>query len=55
VKGNVDQALPIFKKVFSADKNWAEVLKRLPKAGLVSDDDAGRALLQRILTAAGGQ
>lgn len=55
VKGNVDQALPIFKKVFSVDKNWAEVLKRLPKAGLVSDDDAGRALLQWILTAADGQ
>jgi len=54
MKGKVDQALPIFKKVFSADKNWVEVLKRLPKAGLVSEDDAGRALLQQILDGAGG-
>ncbi len=54
VKGKVDQALPIFKKVFSADKNWVEVLKRLPKAGLVSEDDTGRALLQQILNGAGG-
>lgn len=55
MKGKVDQALPIFKKVFSADKNWVEVLKRLPKTGLVSEDDAGRALLQQILSGAGGQ
>jgi uncharacterized Ntn-hydrolase superfamily protein len=54
MKGKVDQALPIFKKVFSADKNWVEVLKRLPKAGLVSEDDTGRALLQQILNGAGG-
>jgi cytochrome c-type biogenesis protein CcmH/NrfG len=32
-KGNVSQALPIFKKVFSADKNWIEPLKCLPKTG----------------------
>jgi uncharacterized Ntn-hydrolase superfamily protein len=54
MKGKVDQALPIFKKVFLADKNWIEVLKRLPKAGLVSEGDAGRALLQQILDGAGG-
>jgi len=48
-KGRVDQAVPMFKKVFAVDKNWVEVLKRLPKAGLISDNDAGRALLQRIL------
>ena len=54
MKGKVAQALPIFKKVFSADKNWVEVLKRLPKAGLVSEDDTGRALLQQILNGAGG-
>jgi uncharacterized Ntn-hydrolase superfamily protein len=54
MKGKVAQALPIFKKVFSADKNWIEVLKRLPKAGLVPEDDAGRALLQQILDGAGG-
>ncbi len=51
--GKVDEALPSFKKVFMADKNWVKVLKRLPKAGLISDDDAGHNLLQRILKGAG--
>lgn len=55
LKGKVDQALPLFKRVFSADNNWVEVLKRLPKGGLIPDDDAGRALLQRILDSAGGE
>lgn len=54
-KGKVNQAVPIFKKVFAVDKNWVEVLKRLPKAGLISDNDVGRALMQRILREAGGQ
>jgi len=54
IKGKVDQAVPVFKKVFAADKNWVEVLRRLPKAGLISDNDAGRSLLQRILKEAGG-
>jgi uncharacterized Ntn-hydrolase superfamily protein len=53
-KGKVDEALPIFRKVFSANRNWVEVLKRLPKAGTtVSDDAAGRALLKRILEGTG--
>jgi len=53
VKGKVDQALPIFRKVFAADKNWVEVLKRLPRAGLIPDNDSGRALLLRILEESG--
>jgi uncharacterized Ntn-hydrolase superfamily protein len=48
VKGHLGQALPILKKVFSADKNWVEVLKRLPKAGMLSDE-VERVLLERIL------
>jgi uncharacterized Ntn-hydrolase superfamily protein len=52
LKGKVDQALPIFKKVFLEDRNWVEVLKRLPKAGMIPDDDTGRALVQRILNEA---
>jgi uncharacterized Ntn-hydrolase superfamily protein len=52
LKGKVDQALPIFKKVFLEDRNWVEVLKRLPKAGMIPDDDTGQALLQRILNEA---
>jgi hypothetical protein len=53
MKGRVEEAKPIFRKVFSADRNWIEVLKRLPKAGMISDDDAGRTLLKQILDAAG--
>jgi len=52
LKGKVDQASPIFKKVFLEDRNWVEVLKRLPKAGMIPDDDTGRALVQRILNEA---
>lgn len=39
-KGRVDEALPLFKEVFEADANWAELLRRLPAAGLVPDDQA---------------
>ncbi|HVO85554.1 MAG TPA: DUF1028 domain-containing protein [Candidatus Eisenbacteria bacterium] len=53
MKGRVEQAKPIFRKVFSADRNWIEVLKRLPKAGVISDDDAGHILLRQILDDAG--
>jgi uncharacterized Ntn-hydrolase superfamily protein len=47
--GKVDDALPMFKRVFAADPNWREVARRLPKAGLIPADDAGRALLDKIL------
>lgn len=44
--GNVDKALPIFKRIFAANPNWALLLQRLPKAGLFKDDPA---LMQTIL------
>jgi len=47
--GKTDQALPIFKKVFAADRNWIDVLKRLPKAGLITGDNKRQTLLHRIL------
>lgn len=34
--GKIDQALPLFKAIFKKDKNWAELLKRLPKSGLLT-------------------
>lgn len=37
-KGRVEEAMPFFKEVFEADPNWAELLRRLPAAGLVPDD-----------------
>jgi len=44
--GKVEEALPLFRKTFAADPSWAELTRRLPKAGLLSDDPA---LLARIL------
>ncbi len=44
--GNVDKALPIFKRVFAANPKWALLLQRLPKAGLFKDDPA---LMKTIL------
>ena len=38
--GNLEQALPIFQKVFHEDPNWAELLRRLPAAGLFSVEES---------------
>ena len=42
----VDEALPLFRKVFKMDPAWAELTPRLPKAGLLPDDPK---LLERIV------
>lgn len=42
----MDEAAPIFEAVFRGNPNWAELVKRLPAAGLLRDDPE---LLQRIL------
>ena len=34
----MDEALPIFRQVFSANPNWALLVQRLPAAGLLRDD-----------------
>jgi len=47
--GSVDESLPLFKKVFSMDRNWAILLPRLAKVGQLPDDDA---LIRKILSAA---
>ena len=44
--GRVDESLPLFRKVFSMDKNWATLTPRLPKSGLLPDDPK---IIQRIL------
>jgi uncharacterized Ntn-hydrolase superfamily protein len=43
--GRVDEALPLLKRVYAADTNWKELLRRLPKAGLLPDD---AKLLERL-------
>jgi uncharacterized Ntn-hydrolase superfamily protein len=45
--GRVDEADPIFKAVFEANPDWAELVRRLPAAGLLKEDPM---LLQRILS-----
>lgn len=44
--GRMDEAAPIFQTVFRNNPNWAELVKRLPAAGLLKDDPN---LLQQIL------
>jgi len=45
--GRVDESLPLFRKVFAMDKNWAILTPRLPKSGLLPDDPK---LIERILS-----
>jgi uncharacterized Ntn-hydrolase superfamily protein len=45
--GKLEQSLPLFKKVFAMDENWAILLPRLPKVGQLPDDSA---LIQKILS-----
>jgi uncharacterized Ntn-hydrolase superfamily protein len=45
--GKVEESLPLFKKVFAADKRWAELLKRLPSVGQFPDNPE---LMKKILS-----
>lgn len=47
--GRVDESLPLFRKVFAMDANWATLTPRLPKSGLLPDDPK---VIERILSAA---
>ena len=44
--GRVDESLPLFRRVFAMDKNWATLTPRLPKSGLLPDD---AKLIERIM------
>ncbi len=46
---HLDKALPIFREVFSKDKRWMELTKRLHKPEIIPDTEEGRALVERIL------
>ncbi len=50
--GRVEESLPLFKRVFEADLNWATLLPRLPKSGLLPDDPE---LIKKILSQASGK
>ena len=47
--GRVDESLPLFRKVFTMDPNWATLTPRLPKSGLLPND---QKVIERILSAA---
>ncbi|HZX10412.1 MAG TPA: DUF1028 domain-containing protein [Acidobacteriota bacterium] len=47
--GKVNQSLPLFKKVFALDYNWAILVPRLPKVGQLPDDVE---LIKKILSVA---
>jgi uncharacterized Ntn-hydrolase superfamily protein len=47
--GRVNESLPLFKKVFALDSNWAILVPRLPKVGQLPDDDE---LIKKILSVA---
>jgi uncharacterized Ntn-hydrolase superfamily protein len=44
--GRVDEAMPIFKDVFARNPDWAALLSRLPRVGLLRDDPE---MMRRIL------
>jgi len=45
----VNDSLPLFKRVFAMDQNWATLTPRLPKSGLLPDD---QKILDQILAQA---
>ncbi len=47
--GKVEESLPLFKKVFAMDANWAVLLPRLPKVGQFPND---KKLIQKVLAVA---
>jgi tetratricopeptide (TPR) repeat protein len=47
--GKVEESLPLFKKVFALDPNWAVLVTRLPQVGQLPKD---KALLKKILAQA---
>ena len=48
--GRVDESLPLFRRVFAMDRNWATLTPRLAKSGLLPEDPK---LIERILAVAG--
>jgi uncharacterized Ntn-hydrolase superfamily protein len=44
--GKIEESLPLFRRAFAQDTNWAVLVPRLPKAGLLPDDPR---LIRRII------
>lgn len=50
--GRVDESLPLFRRVFTMDRNWLTLTPRLPKSGLLPDDPA---IIQKIVSVGSGR
>ncbi len=50
--GRVDDAIPLFRRSFRQDESWIELLRRLPRAGLLRAD---AATIDRIVREASGR
>ncbi len=46
-QGRVDESLPWFRRAFTQDRSWIELLHRLPAVGLLRADSATRARIVR--------
>jgi len=51
--GRVADSIPLFRRAFAADRNWAELTRRLFKPGIIPDTPKGHALVEQILREAG--
>jgi hypothetical protein len=47
--GDVERSLPLFRRVFAADRHWIELTRRLHKPGIFPDTPAGHAVVERIV------
>jgi uncharacterized Ntn-hydrolase superfamily protein len=46
---HLDEAIPLFRKVFAEDENWIELTRRLVKPGLIPDTAEGHALIEEVI------
>lgn len=46
--GKLDQALPMFKKIFTEDKNWVELTRRISTNGMLTTDEESLAQILNI-------
>jgi len=47
--GKLQQALPMFREVFAKDPSWAELTRRLQAPGIITSDEKGNMLVEKIL------
>jgi uncharacterized Ntn-hydrolase superfamily protein len=48
--GQIEEAIPLLRRVFAADQNWIELTRRLIKPGIIPDTTEGQALVERLIS-----